>query len=230
LLRWTIVDVTPSEISLSEADGADPKRPAVTLTINVRQATPNGDPRPLTICTAHTILGDGDPSIRISMRARGADKYLLGDPLFGVHMRYAIPSSDDWKTELPFVTIPPGSEGLTVTKTITWEHFLQARGKAVSEERRPRPGDEYELVLCKGRRETFTEWWNWGDLQTDLKDRRLVNLVNPKLNGVEHADPPPEPILLPYAAWEEECDDEGNDFVRLLVHLDTTPVVVRFIE
>lgn len=157
-----------------------------------------------------------------------ATKYLLGDSLPGVHMRYAEPKSDDWKTELPFVTVPSGTQGLTVTKTISWGRLLQQRGKAPAVDKKPQPGDEYELFFCPGRRGSFTDWWNWGDLDGDLKDRKLVSLVNPKLNGVKDPALPLPPILLPFDAWGEDFDDDGNELVRLLIILDTTPVLVRF--
>lgn len=159
-----------------------------------------------------------------------ATKYQLGDSLPGVNMRCAEPESDDWKTELPFVTVPPGAEGLAVTRTISWERLLQHRGKTPPLDKQPQPEDEYELYFASGRRETFIDWWNWGNLDGDLKDRKLVNLVNPKLNGVKDPALPPPPTLLPFDAWGEECDDSGNDFVRLLIILDTTPVLVKFVD
>lgn len=201
------------------------------MTINVKQLSPRQYNSPLTICTAHTILGQGEPSIRLQMRTKdGPEKYLLGDALPGVHMRYPEPESDDWKTELPFATVPPGDEGLTVTKAITWKQLLQHRGKPPQPDKQPQPGDEYSLHFARGRRETFIDWWNWGDLEGDLKDRKLVNLVDPKLNGVEDPQPPPPPTLLPFEAWGEECDESGNDFVRLLNILDTAPLVVKFVS
>lgn len=231
VLRWSVVSILPAEIPLSEAEGTTSDEAAVTVVINVKQVAAKDPPRPLTICTAHTVLGWGDPSIRLLMQARGEHKYLLGDPLPGVHMRYAEPKSDDWKDELPFITIPPGDEGFTATRTISWERLFQhPSGNPVSQEQRPRAGDEYELCLTGGRKETFTDWWGWGDLEGNLKDRKLVDLVNPKLNGVEDPKPPPPHIVLPYGAWDEDYDDNGNQFVHLLIHLDTTPVILKFVE
>ncbi|KAK2592121.1 hypothetical protein QQS21_010192 [Conoideocrella luteorostrata] len=230
-LRWSVVNVTPSVISLYEASTKDPSEPALTLTINVKQLSPARDQHPLTICTANTILGEGDPSLRLLMRnSDRATKYLLGDSLPGINMQYAELELDDWKTELPFATVPPGAEGLTVTRAISWERLLQHRGKAPSLDKQPQPGDEYELYFAPGRLEPFTDWWNWGDLDGDLKDRKLVNLVNPSLNGVKDPALPLPPTLLPFDAWGEGSDDSGNDFVRLLIILDTTPILVKFVN
>ncbi len=159
-----------------------------------------------------------------------APKYLLGDPLPGVHLKYSGPQSDDWKSELPFVTVPPGEGGVTVTKAISWGRLLEIRGKTPSPERQPQPEDEYELYFAPGARGIFTDWWNWGDLDTDLKDRKLVDLVNPELNGVKDPPLPSPPILLPFESWGEVEDDDGNSFVRLLVLLDTTPISVKFVD
>ncbi|KAI9148916.1 hypothetical protein HJFPF1_10960 [Paramyrothecium foliicola] len=111
---------------------------------------------------------------------------------------------DDWKTRLPFVTVPPGAEGLTMSRTITWEQLLQYLGQRLLLGKKPQPGAEYELYFSTGRRETFIDRRNWGDLGSDLKDKRLVNLVNPKLNGVEDPAPPSPPTMLLYYA----CGDE----------------------
>jgi hypothetical protein len=145
MLHWFITHISPTEISLLEEEAADPKSAAFTLTINVKQTSPIRPPRPLTLCTAHTILGEGDSSIRVTMRGRSMEKLLLSDPLHGFHMRYDGPKSDDWKTEMPFATIPGGDEGLTVTKTITWKRLLQTRGEANA---RKKTAETWRGVRC----------------------------------------------------------------------------------
>jgi len=222
--------VSPTVVSISQMEAAGPDSPAFDLTINVKQTWAAANPpRPLTLLTAYNILGRGDQSIRVTMNCRDVSgKSLLGDPLFGGHMRYAEPKSDDWKTEYSFATIPP-DDGLTVIRTITRERILKAWGVRPPGNEKPKPGEEYELYFAPGRREPFTLWWNWGDLDGDLKDRKLVDMVDPRLNGIENAPPPEPPIMLPFKSWEDTEDEEGRIIVRLLAHYDTTPVVVKFV-
>jgi hypothetical protein len=223
--------VSPDHLSISKLAASGPDSPAFELTVNVKQAWAVGDcPQPLTICTAYNVLGRDDPSIHVTMSCRNIKgKALLGDPLSGGHMRYAEPTSDDWKTELPFATIPPG-EGLTVTKTITCGRLLKAWGFRAQGNEKPKAGEECELYFTPSRREPLTLWWNWGDLEGDLKDRKLVDMVDPRLNGIENASPPEPPVLLPFKSWEDTEDQQGRMIVRLLAHYDTTPVVVKFVE
>jgi hypothetical protein len=229
-LRISIASSSPDPISISALKAADPDSPSLTLTINAKQSWGASPPRPLTLCTSSTILGLGDPGIHVYMRCRGKEKSMLGDPLSGINMHYAEPKSDDWKTELNFATVPPGDEGLTVTRTVSCRALLKARGK----DKGPEPGEEYDLRLSRGRRTALTIWWNWGDLEHDLKERKLVDLVDPRLNSSEQHPPrapsPPPPILLPFGSWDDDADDEGRSMVWLFVHLDTTPVLVKFVE
>lgn len=223
--------MSPEHLSISELEAACPDAPALSLTINVRQAWAAADPpRPLTLCTSFNAISPGDVSIRVLLKCRNVQgKYLLGDPITGVHMRYKEPESDDWKTERPFATIPPG-EGFTVTKTISRKRLLKALGFRPPGNENPKPGEQYDLFFVPGRNEPFTHWWNWGDLEGDLKDRKLVDIVDPRLNGIKNAPLPEPPILLPFKSWEHDEDEEGRFIVRLLAHYDTTPVVVKFVE
>ncbi|KAK3311939.1 hypothetical protein B0H66DRAFT_570953 [Apodospora peruviana] len=233
VLRWSIASITPSEISLSTASAADPNATALSVSINVRQTWSAEPSRPLTLCTAHTILC-GRPSIRLYMTSvTDNSRFLLGDPLTGINMRYIEPISDNWKTELPFITIPPlESEGITIAREITYGDLFAKWGKPIPKETNsyPKVGEEFELRFAEGgRKESFTDWWNWGDLEGDLKEVKLIDMPNPKVNP-RGPKAPPEGSLLPFASWEDEADDEGNWMVRLQVHIDTTPVVVRFVE
>ncbi|KAI9148786.1 Anther-specific proline-rich protein APG [Paramyrothecium foliicola] len=230
-LHWSLAGVAPPIMSLNDAASKDPNTPVTNLIINVKQICPKRQKQTITICTDHTVLSERETSSHILMESKNnPQKYLLGGPLTGVHMRYAEPDADNWKKILPFVTIPPGDEGLTVTKSISWKHLRQYRGKSLPPDKEPRPGDAYEVRFSEARRETFIGWWNWGGLEGDLKLRKLINLVDSKLNGVEDPAPPSPPILLPYGAWDGECDNAGNDSVRLLNILDITSLSVRFID
>ncbi|OIW31473.1 hypothetical protein CONLIGDRAFT_667392 [Coniochaeta ligniaria NRRL 30616] len=230
VLTWSITSASPGHISIAELEAAGPDAPALSLAINVRQAWAAADPpRPLTLSTPYNVIGPGEASIRVIMKCRHVPgKNLLGDPLTGVHMRYREPTSDDWKTEMPFATIPPG-EGLTVTETVSGARILKAHGFRPPGNDKPRPGEEYDLHFAPGRNEPFTDWWNWGDLEGDLKHRKLVDVVDPRLNGIQNAPPPEPPALLPFKSWEDNEDEEGRRRIRLLAHYDTTPVVVEFV-
>ncbi|KAM7185201.1 hypothetical protein V8F33_012544 [Rhypophila sp. PSN 637] len=238
VLCLSIVSVQPSEISLAKASASDLNAPALSISINIRQtwSSSTDPPRPLTICSAHTILaGPESPSIRLSMTSvDNKSRHLLGDRLAGINMNHREPLTDDWKTVLPFVTIPPSSDGITVTRDISYRDLFARWGKPVPPEadEYPKPGEEFELRFASEgacRKETFTDWWNWGDLEGDLRHVKLIDMPNPKVNTAGPTEPP-EGSLLPFASWDDEADDEGNWMVRLQVRVDTTPVLVRFLE
>ena len=52
------------------------------------------------------------------------------------------------------------------------------------------------------------------------------------MNSIENAPPPESPILLPFKSWnwDDDFDSKGRELVRLVLHYDKTPVVMRFVE
>ena len=76
-------------------------------------------------------------------------------------------------------------------------------------------------------------WWNWGDLEGDLKGKVLGDRTDPSLNSMDRETERkklPDNLVLPYAAWEDFEDEEGNEFVWLEVEFDETSMGVKVVE
>lgn len=205
----------------------------MTITANVKQSWAIGPPRPFTLYSGFSILV-GEARNNIVLTSKSRDHRLLGDPLGYSHYLHLVqPDADDWKIVLPFVTIPPGEDGLTVLREIKWKDLLGGHDDGRSEgnsDWRPEPGEEYNMTWSRGRYRLHTTWWNWGDLEGNLKDKRLVNMVDPRLNGVQNPGPPPPDVVLPYDSWKDRRDGDRNTYVWLQMHLDTKPLTVQFVE
>jgi len=145
--------------------------------------------------------------------------------------RFAEPDRDDWQKQLAFITIPSLASGQSyeVTRNLS-------RGELLMYDKRnppvvPLPGEEYELALdCESARAFRVDWWNWGSLEDELKGKKLIAWVDPRLNDIEDRTPPGDPYVLSYAAWDDIEDDDGNEMVWLEIEQDKTPVTVRFVE
>lgn len=233
VLEFALKDCTRT-ISLSASDSSDP----IKVILTARQKWSTCPDRPLTTCTQFTPLDfcmEGRPWtggwVGHYLRMRSvteASKTLLGDPLASMRHHFTQPDRDDWQKQLGFITIPSQASGQSYEVT----HYLtRSELRSRHDDQEPLPGEEYELVLdCEGARAFTIEWWNWGGLEDDLKGKKFINWVDPRLNGIEDRTPPGDPYVLSYAAWEDLEDDEGNDMVRLEVEQNKTPVKVRFVE
>ncbi|KAI8635565.1 hypothetical protein F5Y19DRAFT_408314 [Xylariaceae sp. FL1651] len=68
-----------------------------------------------------------------------------------------------------FITVPEDGSIVTVTHKLNWERIFKyeekrAKGDLV-------PGESFEIAIQKDYLGTM--WWCWGDLETDLKDKKL---------------------------------------------------------
>ncbi|KAI3337148.1 hypothetical protein HD806DRAFT_29219 [Xylariaceae sp. AK1471] len=68
-----------------------------------------------------------------------------------------------------FITIPGDESTVTVTHTLNWERIFKYEGKHAKDDLVP--GEKFDI----GTRKDYlgTMWWCWGDLETDLKDKKL---------------------------------------------------------
>jgi len=74
-------------------------------------------------------------------------------------------------------------------------------------------------------------WWNWGDLQGELKGKKLGSVGDPKLNDKDREEERKkldDDFELGYEDWKDVEDDEGNDMVWLEVQFDEGVVEVDF--
>ncbi|CAJ2509138.1 Uu.00g141640.m01.CDS01 [Anthostomella pinea] len=234
VLRCSIRNVTPTKLSLSEGKAADPAAAALTFELNVQQSW-SRSPQPLTLCTSLTILTNrGRGGQYMNWQGEGPTKIL--PHTFG-NARFTRCGRRERQNH-SYVTVPPGDEGLTFQKGISWGSLLRPYGRPLPENVEPVIGDRYDLVFAKNeRREPFTQWWNFGDLESDLKDKKLVHYMPrpdpaPVSSGEEDESPQfsPDSVVLPFKAWEDYRDEDRDTFVRLAVHFDTTPVEIVFVE
>ncbi|KAK8015635.1 hypothetical protein PG991_008523 [Apiospora marii] len=155
------------------------------------------DKRPLTFATHHSICEVTEPGEEggIDIFARGGFGLLRsasGDRTRNISLGH-FRTNDRWRSEsddlrergIRFVTVPPavgttthGSPGsaaattTTITHTLNWERIFR---KAWQSGRTTRddlvPGEVFEIGINHGYMGTI--WWCWGDLETDLRDKRL---------------------------------------------------------
>lgn len=157
-------------------------------------------------------------------------KMLLGDRRGAYWVHESEPDTDNWQSHYGFITIPSQASGhnYQLTRHITRDDIFW-RSKD-NPEAASRPGEEFDLVLDLNTRYFGVQWWNWGSLEDDLKEKKFIDLPDPHVNGREDRTPPPDPYLLPFGCWEDREDDEGNEMVFLEVESDSTPVRVKFVE
>jgi hypothetical protein len=134
--------------------------------------------------------------------------------------------ADNWRDLMGFVTIPSYASGeeLLVTRTLEREDLFSKTWAGTYNI--PRPGEEFELGLDS---DFYVEWWNWGDLEGDLKDKKFVVLPNPKYSDRDDP-PPPDPYLLPYACWDDFEDDEGREMIYLQIDQSEETKRVKFVD
>ncbi|KAK8076487.1 aconitate hydratase 1 [Apiospora phragmitis] len=199
--------------------------------------------RPLTFATHRNICEVTEPGYEggINIFARGGFGLLRstsGDKTRISRWATSAPTSgakgqseDLLERGIRFVTVPapaPAAAGeeeeeqggrsaaaavATVTHTLNWERIFQHADRS---ERSSREGLESELGINRGYMGTM--WWCWGDLETDLRDKRL-HVWRKTDNGVYGEKP------------DEEFVRKGNwvlgENPRLLEWVDVTEVRIK---
>ncbi|KAI9811402.1 MAG: hypothetical protein M1826_003192 [Phylliscum demangeonii] len=235
ILSVSITDCTPV-VSLSAADDESP----FEITVSARITWSAHPSRPLTLSTWRTPFNepvDGLPytgdSIAHAVRMQSATDpgqrlATLGRPHPSYRVHFKEPDGrEDWRTQMAFMTVPSWASGQSVTvRRVLERRFLFPPADHDADALIPRPGDAFDLLLDA---DIVVAWWNWGDLERDLKEKKFVNWPDPRLND-RHDPPPPEPYLLPYACWEPPEDEDGNEMVYLDVEQDPAPRRIRFVE
>lgn len=174
----------------------------LTLTLSIASAARGREGNPLTFCTERSVFeavrpGDGGIDV-FARRGFGQLCSATGDPqkhislgYFHVSGRDKSDSPDLREREYRFVTVPGGGGGgegeehgggtssgsssragpsvATITHGLDWERILRYEEKRKREDLVP--GERFEVILKPGF--VGTLWWCWGDLETDLKDKRL---------------------------------------------------------
>ncbi|KAK8022242.1 hypothetical protein PG993_013009 [Apiospora rasikravindrae] len=189
----------------------------LTLTLSLAPNSPGVEVgRPLTFATHHSICDVTEPGYErgIDIFARGGFGFLRstsGDKaknislgLFRTNDRFRSQSDDLRERGLEFVTIPaatvPHSQAVaTVTHTLNWDRIFQ---RADASQRHTReslvPGEEFEIGINKGYMGTV--WWCWGDLETDLRDKRF-HVWQESNFGIDNSDERPGEEFVEQGNW-----------------------------
>jgi hypothetical protein len=128
----------------------------------------------------------------------------------------------DWRKRMGFITIP----SLASNDTFYIKRVLSR--KELTSHDGPKAGEEFKVALSE---DTYVAWWNWGDVEDDLKDREFVCVPDPRLNGKERGEETPQPKiwLMSYGAWDVE-DEEGREMIYLQIEHEKDEQRVRFTD
>ncbi|KAI1109240.1 hypothetical protein F5Y14DRAFT_433343 [Nemania sp. NC0429] len=164
----------PPSVSLSDAAA----ELHITLKIHIDSSVREG--QPITFMVDNTVFevkeeGDGGMDIfsrggfsGIRSTSQDSTKDIsLG--YFKVNGRPKSESPDLRERGCRFVTIPGDGSSVTVTHRMDWSRIFKYEDKRTKEDLAP--GERFEIGLGKGFLGSM--WWCWGDLETNLKDKRL---------------------------------------------------------
>jgi len=177
------VSASPT-ISLSDPDA----KLRVNLTLSVVQAEPGRGTSSLTFCTEGSIFEIAPPDGGgVDVAGRGG--FALGNSdnpdrwislgLLRVHLAHRdYPSPDLRERGFRFASVPSavgdaGSTAAATTTTLThelsWERIFRYEDKLTKDNLVP--GEKFKVWVNSGL--AGCTWWCWGDLQTNLRDKRL---------------------------------------------------------
>ncbi|KAI1158793.1 hypothetical protein F5B18DRAFT_66229 [Nemania serpens] len=150
----------------------------LTLKINIESSVKEG--QPITFMVKNTVFDvkeDGDGGLDMFSRLafsglRSTSQDSTKDISLG-----AFRVNERWKSESPdwrergcrFITVPGNGLCVTVTHRLDWTRIFQFERKRTKDDLIP--GERFEIRMGKGNLGCM--WWCWGDLESDLKDKRL---------------------------------------------------------
>ncbi|KAI0847629.1 hypothetical protein F5Y00DRAFT_113322 [Daldinia vernicosa] len=172
--RINVTLSTSPTLSLS-----DPKA-ELRFILTLQIVTSAREGHPITICTdlsALDVLDEGCGLIDVLARgAFGALRSASGDATKNIslgyfHVRYFTnsTSSDLREHGKRFVTIPGDGSPVTVVHRLIWERIFKYADRRKKDDLVP--GDRFNIAM--NRRFLRSDWWCWGDLESDLKDKHL---------------------------------------------------------
>ncbi|KAI1182771.1 hypothetical protein F5B17DRAFT_169514 [Nemania serpens] len=150
----------------------------LTLKIHIDSSVKEG--QPITFMVDNTVFEvkeDGDEGMDIFSRSAfsvlrstsqdSAKNISLGH--FKVNGKPKSDSPDLRERGFRFVTVPGNGSCVTVTHRLDWSRIFKYEDKRKKEDLSP--GERFEIRMGKGLLGSM--WWCWGDLETDLKGKRL---------------------------------------------------------
>lgn len=188
---------TSPTLSLSDQEASL----AVTLRLRIVHAKEANTP--ITFCISRSAFETfGDEGVDMFARGafgviRGVDKdnqatdkrIVLG--LFRVNERW--PDILDLRERgLKFLTIPGDGSEVPVTHQLNWERIFRHEEKLSKDDLKP--GERFRIRLNEGY--IGTSWWRYGDLESDLKNKRF----HPWVTG-QFGDERPDDKFLEEGNW-----------------------------
>jgi hypothetical protein len=209
----------------------------VTFTLSARQIWSANPDRALTVCTRHTPFDVAIPERpwtgvplgrHVAHRKEDGSWQQLEYISPAMRINYQDPEEEDWQEKLGFITIPAMSSeaAYTIDREIDLSYL--------SNECKPKLLEggniEFKLVNEAYKNSPKMAWWNWGDLEGDLKGKKLGYRSDPVLNDKDREEERkhlPNDLALGFDNWRDTEDDEGNEMIRLEVEWDNSTVSVQ---
>ena len=175
LLKATLafsVSLSSYKVDLSTADNEDP----LFLTVSVRIKSSVEPSRPITVCTLHNAL---DRESAVDLGVFDMTSKVNPDKWISLNMMPTIrPSSNNsWprnlREALQFVTIPSQQSG----ESFSVKHQLKREmivGDLATGRRRNDVLESGEVCKVQLNDNISIGWWQWGDMQGDLKDKKFA--------------------------------------------------------
>ena len=175
LLKATLafsVSISSYKVDLSTADDEDP----LFLTVSVRIKSSVEPSRPITVCTLHNAL---DRESAVDLGVFDMTSKVNPDKWISLNMMPTIrPSSNNsWprnlREALQFVTIPSQQSG----ESFSVKHQLKREmivGDLATGRRRNDVLESGEVCKVQLNDNISIGWWQWGDMQGDLKDKKFA--------------------------------------------------------
>lgn len=229
MLSCKTVDIEPTEISLWEARFAKPQDQAFKIKFNVKQIW-SVKPSPMTFCTYNTVLSKTPICLVLGMDpVNHKHMRLLPGPAEHMRRHYKNPFDGlyDFKESLPFSTVPPG-DGLILERVVTWGNIFPGGYIIVPPERVPQPGDAYDVAIKEPLHRTGCPWWNWGSLDDDLKNKKLISPRSSRRSKPSSTEAEDEVRCFGYGPEDRKDGDGATPLANLIVHYDTTPQRIQF--
>lgn len=151
-----------------------------------------------------------------------------GLPSKARRIHWAQPEERDFRDQMSFITVPSleSGESFSMTRQFPMDSVLLEREKEGCA--MPEPGEEFTVQL---RSECHVEWWNWGSLQGDLREKKFINLPHPSVSGRRKEEYElGDQWVLGYGwnlDWE---DEEGDEMIYFELQTEEPGLRIKFCE
>ena len=169
------VKLRTSTPTISLHDGTD-----FRLILELRLASNAQEGRPVTICLDDTCFQQRGPNEGgFNPLSEGAFHRLeraddsTGRPIrlggFRVNRKWTETSNEMRERKAQLLTIPADGSSVTVSHALDWPRMFRYAERVTKDDLKP--GDRLKTKIEE--RYLRTDWWCWGDLEGDLKDKKL---------------------------------------------------------